>query len=45
MNEVFEELETPEGGRKFFRITKAWDKLTKDYTQIKQIKDKNSGLK
>ena len=36
-----EELETPEGERKIFRIAKAWYKSTKDYTQIKQIKDKN----
>ena len=34
MNELFEELETPEGERKIYRIAKA-----KDFTKNNQIKD------
>ena len=41
MDGLYEELETPEGERKIFRIAKARDRATKDYTQIKQIKDGN----
>ena len=33
MNELYEELETPEGERKIFRIAKARDKATKDLSQ------------
>ena len=39
MDEVYKELETPEGERKIYRIAKARDKSTKDFTQIRQIKD------
>ena len=34
MNELYEELETPEGERKIYRIAK-----TKDFTKNNQIKD------
>ena len=36
MNELYEELETPEGERKIFRIAKARDKATKDLSHMKQ---------
>ena len=39
MDEVYKELETPEGERKIYRIAKALDKSAKDFTQIRQIKD------
>lgn len=39
MDEVYGELGTPEGERKIYRIAKARDKSTKDFTQIRQIKD------
>ena len=39
MDEVYKELETPEGERKIYRISKALDKSAKDFTQIRQIKD------
>ena len=39
MDEVYRELETPEGERKIYRIAKARDKSAKDFTQIRQIKD------
>ena len=39
MDEVYNELETPEVERKFYRIAKARDKSAKDFTQIRQIKD------
>ena len=39
MDEVFDELETPEGKRKIYGIAKARDKPAKDFTQIRQIKD------
>ena len=42
MNELYEELETPEGERKIFRIAKARDKATKDLSQMKQIKNEHS---
>ena len=41
MNELYEELETPEGGRKIFRIAKARDKATKDLSHMKQIKNEH----
>ena len=37
MNELYEELETPEGERKIFRIAKARDKATKDFSHMEQI--------
>ena len=37
--EVEEEIEAPEGEGKLYRIAKARDKASKDFTQIKQIKD------
>ena len=42
-NEVYEELETPEGEKKILRIAKARDTASKDLTQIRQVKD-NHGL-
>ena len=39
MDEVYKELETPEGERKIYRIAKARDKFAKDFTQIRQITD------
>ena len=39
MDEVYKELETPEGERKIYRIAKARDKSAKDVTQIRQIND------
>ena len=39
MDEVYKEVETPEGERKLYRIAKARDKFAKDFTQIRQIKD------
>ena len=41
LNEIYEELETPEGEKKIYRIAKARNKATKDFTHIKQIKDEN----
>ena len=41
MNELYEELETPEGERKIFRIAKARDKATKDLSHMKQIKNEH----
>ena len=39
MDEVYTELETPEGERKIYSIAKARDKSAKDFTQIRQIKN------
>ena len=39
MDEVYKELETPEGERNIYRIAKARDKSAKDFTQIRQSKD------
>ncbi len=36
---MYEELETPEGQRKIFRMAKARNKATKDFTCIRQMKD------
>ena len=41
MNELYEELETPEGERKIFRIAMARDKATKDFSHMKQIKNEH----
>ena len=41
MNELYEELETPEGERKMFRIAKARDKASKDFSHMKQIKNEH----
>ena len=41
MNELYEELETPEGERRIFRIAKARDKATKDFSHMKQIKNEH----
>ena len=41
MNELYEELETQVGERKMFRIAKARDKATKDFTHMKQIKNEH----
>ena len=38
MNELYEELETPEGEIKIFRTMNARDKATKDFSHMKQIK-------
>ena len=39
MDEVYTELETPEGERKVYRIAKARHKSATNFTQIRQIKD------
>ena len=39
MDEAYNELETMEGEGKIYRIAKARKKATKDFTQIRQIKD------
>ena len=39
MDEVYKELETPEGERKIYRIAKVRDKSAKDFSQIRHIKD------
>ena len=39
MNELYEELETPEGERKICRIVTARDKATNDFSHMKQIKN------
>ena len=39
MDEVYKDLETPEGEQKIYRIAKARDKSAKDFTQIGQLKD------
>ena len=44
MKEVEEEIETPGGERKLYRIAKAQDKASKDFTQIKQIKDERGAV-
>ena len=41
MNELYEELETPEGERNIFRIAKARDKASKDFSHMKQIKNEH----
>ena len=38
-NEVYEELEMPEGEKKILRIAKAQDTAFRDLTQIRQVKD------
>ena len=44
MKEVEEEIETPGGERKRYRIAKARDKASKDFTQNKQIKDERGAV-
>ena len=41
MDELYEELETPEGEIKIFRIAKARDKATKNCSHMKQIKNEH----
>ena len=41
LNELYEELETPEGERKIFRIARARDKATKDLSHKKQTKSEH----
>ena len=41
MNELYEELETPEGERKIFRIANAREKASKDVYIMKQIKNEH----
>ena len=41
INELYEELETQEGERKIFRIAKARDKASKDFSHMKQIKNEH----
>ena len=41
MNELYEEMETPEGEIKIFRIAKARDKASKDFSHMKQIKNEH----
>ena len=40
-NDLYENVDTPEGQRNIHRIAKARNKATKDLTHIKQIKDRN----
>ena len=37
MDDVYKELETPEGERKIYRIANALDKSDKGFSQIRQI--------
>ena len=39
MDEIYKGLETTEGEGKIYRIAKSRNKATKDFTQIRQIKD------
>ena len=39
-----EEIETQEEARKLYRIAKARDKASKDFTQIKQIKNERGAV-
>ena len=39
MNELYEELEIPEGEIKIFRTAKARDKASKNFSHMKQIKN------
>ena len=41
INELYEELETPDGEIKIFRIAKARHKATKDFSHMKQIKNEH----
>ena len=41
LGEVYEELETPEGEKKILEIAKARNSASKDFTQVKRIKDEN----
>ncbi|XP_066957105.1 uncharacterized protein [Macrobrachium rosenbergii] len=41
LDEMYEELETPEGKRKIHRTAKSRDKNIKDYSHIKRVKDGN----
>ena len=38
MNELYEELETPEGDSKLFRLAKARYKATKDFSHVKRYR-------
>ena len=40
MSDVYKELNAPKGERNIYRTGKARNKSTKDFTQIRQIKDK-----
>ena len=42
MNELYEELETPERERNIFRIAKDRDKATKDFSHMKQINNEQN---
>ena len=44
MDEVYKELETPEGERKIYRIAKARDKSAKDFTHIYIMKRDEQGV-
>lgn len=39
LEEVYKELETPEGEKKIYRIAKARDLASKDLTHIRQVKN------
>ncbi|KAI5751674.1 hypothetical protein M8J77_009797 [Diaphorina citri] len=39
LEEVYRELETPEGEKKIYRIAKARDLASKDLTHIRQVKN------
>ena len=40
MNELYKELETPESERKIFKIAKARDKVTKDFSRYETDKER-----
>ena len=43
-DDVYDELGTPEGQKKIFRIAKARNKATKDFTHIRQMKDEHGSV-
>ena len=44
VNNIYEELETPSGEKKIYKLAKRRNKATKDLTQIKQIKDEEGRI-
>ncbi|KAI5720850.1 hypothetical protein M8J77_012470 [Diaphorina citri] len=41
LNDLYDELDTPEGERNIYRIAKSREKAKKDFTHIKEVKDKD----
>uniref|UniRef100_A0A8D8LWD9 Uncharacterized protein n=2 Tax=Cacopsylla melanoneura TaxID=428564 RepID=A0A8D8LWD9_9HEMI len=41
LSEIYKEMETPEGEKNLYRLAKERDKASKDFTHIKQIKNKD----